>query len=122
MLPESEEALGGYAGALPDCNDPDVSEQLRPFHIKVSWRSISEKKIHSERYLLDVSAYDGLPGLIEKPPLVKIADELESIKSNLGKLAANGNATLQFLDTTKLEHATRCVRPVSSPDIEKGPN
>lgn len=39
-------------------------------------RVMGDERIYSEKYLLDISAYAGLPGIVEKPPLVKIADEV----------------------------------------------
>jgi hypothetical protein len=92
--------------------DPNVSTQLKPFHVKVSWRSLGDNRSRSESYLLDVAAYAGLPGLAEKPPMVKIADELESIRKKLGQLAASEYAGLRSLDATNLEQSVRSVRPV----------
>lgn len=68
--------------------NPNISERLKPFHVKVNWRSVADKKFQSEKFLLDVSAYGGLPGLVEKPQIVRIADELEAIKKSLSKLTS----------------------------------
>lgn len=84
--------------------DGSISKQLRPFKAKVSWRASDCKQQISEIYSLDVSAYAGLPGMMAKPPLLKIADELCALNK---KLASRACAPL--LDTTTTEQSTRAV-------------
>lgn len=92
-----------------------VSERLKPFQVELKWRSVSSNKIYSEKYLLDVSAYDGLPGLFEKPPIIKIVEELQGISKHFGKLVAGQSTSLYSLDLTSLEQSTRNVMQVHPP-------
>lgn len=88
--------------------DLNVSRQLKPFYVKVNWCSPGDKHVYSEKYLLDISAYAGLPGVIERPPIVKIADELTAIKQQLTMLKndySDQNARKQSFDTTHLEQS-----------------
>ncbi|WP_024644318.1 hypothetical protein [Pseudomonas syringae] len=96
--------------------DPDVSGRLQPFRVKVNWRSVAANQVFSEKYLLDIAAYDGLPGFFQKPPIVKIAEELEGIKMSLAKLADSQDCPLQTLDITGIEQDIRNIRPAGPPD------
>ncbi|MDR2196031.1 MAG: hypothetical protein LBE50_05455 [Gallionellaceae bacterium] len=100
--------------------NPKISSHLAPFHIKVNWQSIGSTKAVSKKYLLDVSAYVGLPGVVEKPPMVKVADELESIKKYISKLTSStilrpDSPDAEILDTTSLEQSSRSSKPIHSP-------
>ena len=99
--------------------DVNVSARLKPFQVKVSWRSVNSTKIQSEKYLLDISAYDGLPGLFEKPPTLKIVEELQGIKKHLGKLVAVQSTSSQVLDVTSLEQSIRNAVPVNPTNKER---
>lgn len=89
--------------------DPSFSKQLNPFGVKVSWRSVGERKARSATYCLDVSAYAGLPGIASKTPVVKIADELSEIKKHLAKLASDQGGLASFVDTTQIQQGTRAI-------------
>lgn len=84
--------------------DKSVSNQLKPFQVKVSWRASSSGKLFSERYPIDVAAYAGLPGMMNKPPLLKIADELCALNKKLASCAC-----MPLLDATMPEQGTRSV-------------
>jgi hypothetical protein len=94
--------------------DPNVSQQLKPFHVKVNWRASGSDEQLSEKYQLDVSAYAGLPGMMNKPHLMRIADELADIKKQIVKLATRSSGlasfgSAQLIDATKTEQRTRQV-------------
>src|SRR5690625_5959833 len=93
--------------------DGNISKQLRPFKAKVNWRASDCKQHISEIYSLDVSAYAGLPGMMTKPPLLKIADELCALNK---KLASRACAPL--LDATTTEQGRRSVVKGTSEDCE----
>lgn len=84
--------------------DKNVSKQLKPFQVNVSWRAPGSSKLFSERYPLDVAAYAGLPGMMNKPPLLKIADELCALNKNLASCAC-----MPLLDATMPEQSTRSI-------------
>ncbi|GAB1576221.1 hypothetical protein [Bordetella petrii] len=86
-------------------NDPSISKRLKPFVVKVNWRA-ADTTPFSATYQLDVAAYSGLPGLMNKPPLLKIVDELASIKK---QLASRSSICTPLLDATKLEQEMRNV-------------
>lgn len=96
--------------------DPRVSTQLRPFFVSVTWRSLDSQMVLSEKYRLDIDAYRGLPGLIEKPPLVRMADSLEAIRMLVAKFATNSGDSPRCVDLTSLEQSVRTKTPLSSPD------
>jgi len=95
--------------------DPNVSERLKPFDVKVNWRASDCSKPFSKKYQLDVSAYSGLPGMMNKPPLLKIADELASIKT---QLASGSGSSARFLDATTPEQGMRSVVKGASGECE----
>ncbi|MNV18649.1 hypothetical protein D3C71_1094830 [compost metagenome] len=99
--------------------DANVSRQLKPFYVKVSWRAAGEKKLHNEKYLLDVSAYAGLPGLVEKPSIAKIADALYDIKKHMGTLARTADAQIRFVDATSIEEHIRKIVPARQPPSDE---
>lgn len=99
--------------------DANISRQLKPFYVKVSWRAASEKKIHTEKYLLDVSAYAGLPGIFEKPSIVKIVNALTDIEKHMGTLANNADSPIRLVDATPIEENTRQAVPVQQPASDK---
>lgn len=84
----------------------NVSKQLKPFKVKVNWHSSDGGQAISKNYSLDVSAYTGLPGMMNKPPLLKIADELAAIKK---QLATGSIRSTPLLDTTPPEQEWRSV-------------
>lgn len=99
--------------------NPEVSRQLRPFKVNVSWRSVDSRQIQSEKYVLDIAAYGGLPGLIEKPPVIRIADELEGIRKHLGKLVSSPGVVLRTVDATCLEQNIRTSQPGAPADLDR---
>lgn len=107
--------------------DTSVSKQLKPFHVKVSWRTSGSSKRISETYQLDVSAYAGLPGMMNKPHLMKVADELAGIKKELAKLTLHSrslstNSVSTFVDTTSPEQGVRNIVKGSPSTVSEGPN
>lgn len=86
--------------------DPNISEQLKPFKVNVSWRTSGSSKMVSDTYVLDVAAYAGLPGMMNKPPLLKIADELAAIKKQIGNYS---DITTKLFDATMPEQSMRAV-------------
>lgn len=87
--------------------DDKVSKELRPFNVKINWKSLANKKQYSEKYLLDISAYKSLPGLIEKPSIVIIAEELQKINKNISQIISKQNTSHELVDLTKIEQRIR---------------
>lgn len=82
----------------------NISKQLKPFGVRVNWRASDGDRQFSEVYRLDVAAYSELPGMMTKPPLLKIADELCALNKRLASCAC-----MPLLDATKLEQHIRSV-------------
>jgi len=49
------------------------SKPLDPFNVIVKWSMVGSKVPHQKKYILDISQYVGLPGMMNKPPSLKIA-------------------------------------------------
>lgn len=99
--------------------DPSVGTQLKPFNVRVSWRASMGKELISEKYRLDVSAYAGLPGMLSKPPLIRIADDLSKINKHLATLSPHPSSSAGFVDTTPPEQGTRAGVRASPPATDE---
>lgn len=90
MIAQGEKVsfLFAIGSKLFKLKDAKVSKQLKPFRVRVSWRALGSSKLISEVYQLDVSAYAGLPGMMNKPHLMRVADELADIKEQLTKITS----------------------------------
>lgn len=95
--------------------DSKVSKQLKPFYVRVNWRASGGKELMSEKYQLDVSAYAGLPGMMGKPHLMRVADELTEIKKHIAKLTSLAGTSAPFVDATSPEQGMRSVVKGSPP-------
>lgn len=95
---------------------------LKPFVVKVNWRASNSKRIHSERYVIDISQYAGLPGMTSKPHLLRIADELSGIRKQLVELTSREMPLPSLIDATNPEQSMRslikrCVMPSDAPSL-----
>lgn len=97
----------GYRLFMP--KDSGISHKLQPFYVRVNWRSLGSVKIQSARYLLDVAAYEGIPGITSKPALVKISDDLAAINRHLAKMASHAVSQSGYIDVTDIEKGARVV-------------
>ncbi len=86
--------------------DHSISERLKPFKVIVSWNASDSSKRFLAMYQLDVSAYAGLPGLMNKSPLLKIVDELAEINT---QLSSRAGVPARLLDATTPEQCRRSV-------------
>lgn len=60
---------------------------LPPFEVLVKWRPALCGNQFESRCTLDISQFAGLPGLVEKPPVYKISDQLGSVSQSLEQIA-----------------------------------
>lgn len=63
-----------------------VEEPLRPFKVALKWTDLKGSKSYKSEYILDVEPYGNLPGLVNKPHLLKIADSINDVSKSLSKL------------------------------------
>lgn len=82
---------------------------LKPFNITVRWKSVGSKKLVCEKYTLDISQYAGLPGMLSKPPMLKLVDELQGIKKQLAEITSWDHSPVDLIDATKPDQTMRAV-------------
>ena len=74
-----------------------------PFKVYLEWTDLNGKKNYSDEYTLDVKPYGNLPGFVNKPYLLKIADSIDGIGKNLYKLNQDVNVLVNLIEVNKLE-------------------
>jgi len=74
---------------------------LKPFKVVVKWKTVGSREVFTEECVLDISQYAGLPGMMTKPPILKVADELRGIKKQLGKITSWEPTIVDLIDGTK---------------------
>lgn len=82
---------------------------LKPFNVTVRWKSVGNKKLVCEKYTLDISQYVGLPGMLSKPPMLKLVDELQGIKKQLAEITSWDHSPVDLIDATKPDQTMRAV-------------
>lgn len=82
---------------------------LKPFTVTVQWKSVGSKKLDCEKYTLDISQYAGLPGMLSKPPMLKLVDELQGIKKQLAEITSWDHSPVDLIDATKPDQTMRAV-------------
>jgi hypothetical protein len=93
----------------------DPLRPLKPFVINVRWRSLDRKKSYSEDYVMDISQFNGLSGMFEKPHLLKIADSLDRIDKQIGALKYEARELIAMVDTTTIREDVQHVIPGHPP-------
>lgn len=83
--------------------DPEVSKHLQPFRVNVSWRSLGSRRVCERSYRLDVAAYSGLPGIVAKPVLVKVHDELSAMNKHLERLTRMVSKSPVFVEVGEIK-------------------
>lgn len=61
------------------------STPLNPFELILSWQSLRNKTTYRSSYILDIRQFEGLPGMLSKPYLLRIAQNIETLNKNLNK-------------------------------------
>lgn len=89
------------------CDENEVKKPLKPFAIKVKWRSFDCRSTYSESYVLDVSQFAGLPGMMNKPYLLKIVDSLDCVSKQIGALRPSIQHLASLIDTSAIEDRNR---------------
>ncbi|WP_188637106.1 hypothetical protein [Halopseudomonas pertucinogena] len=76
---------------------------IPPFNIKLEWSTLQSSRKISSIFPLDVSPYAGLPGFVNKPPLIKIVDSLDEVGKQIGALKPLVGKLTHIIETTTLE-------------------
>lgn len=85
------------------------SKPLDPFEVIVKWRAVGREAWSQEKYVLDISQYAGLPGMMNKPPSLKIVEELQGIKKQLSKITGWEHSMVDLVDATKPDQTIRAL-------------
>lgn len=87
---------------------------LKPFNIKIDFRDIDGVR-GSTCSCIDIRQFEGLPGMTNKPTLLKIHDILKSMDKRFEVLAKASNQFVEFVDATSFEDQVRQVRRSDPP-------
>ena len=87
--------------------DSDSNEPMPPFSVRLEWTSLNGANAKCEDYLLDVKPYSDLPGLINKPYLLKIVDSIDSVGKSvgIGKLNQDVRTLSNLIEANTLENS-----------------
>lgn len=81
----------------------DSNEPMPPFSVRLEWTSLNGANAKCEDYLLDVKPYADLPGLINKPYLLKIVDSIDGLGKNVGNLNQDVRNLSNLIEANSLE-------------------
>jgi len=83
--------------------DTDLNEPLPPFSVQLEWTNLTRTKINRETFVLDVKPYASLPGFINKPYLLKIADSIDKVSTGIYKSNQDIRNLTSMIETNTLE-------------------
>jgi len=81
----------------------ESKEPMPPFSVRLEWASLDGANPKREDYLLDVKPYADLPGLINKPYLLKIVDSIDGVGKTVGKLNHDVRSLSNLIEANSLE-------------------
>lgn len=86
--------------------DKNEMDPLKPFKIKVEWKNLHGKR-YTQTYPMDIMQFNGLPGIFEKPPLLKAVDSLDAIGKQIGGLRYQVQELRSIVDTTTITESVQ---------------
>lgn len=86
--------------------DSESKEPMPPFSVRLEWTSLNGANARCEDYLLDVKSYADLPGIINKPYLLKIVGSIDTVGKNIGKLNQDVTHLSNMIEASSLENRT----------------
>lgn len=81
----------------------ESNEPMPPFSVRLEWTSLNGANSKCEDYLLDVKPYADLPGIINKPYLLKIAESIDGVGKSVGKLNQDVRGLSNLIEANSLE-------------------
>ena len=99
--------LFGIGYQLFGAQNGGAGEPLKPFGIQVSWKDKPDGKVSQRTYILDISQFSGLPGMMNRPYALLTALELEKMNKQLSALTQQLSPLVAFVDATKPEQNLR---------------
>lgn len=76
---------------------------LPPFKVALDWKDLSGKSNYSEEYILDVKPYGSLPGIVNKPYLLKIVNSIDGVSNSVSKLNRDVTTLANIIEANRLE-------------------
>ena len=95
----------------------DERRAMKPFRVKVEWESIDCRKKRQAEFLLDVSVYKDLPGLINKPYLLQISHSINGMKKGVDRLIPEVKHLTQTIESSTLKDEIR-TKEIVCKDLE----
>lgn len=97
--------------------DSGSNEPMPPFSVRLEWASLNGANAKREDYILDVKPYADLPGLINKPYLLKIVDSIDGVGESVGKLNKDVRGLSSLIEANTLEKSVmQKVKGNNGPD------
>lgn len=81
----------------------NTQEAFPPFVVEVKWSKLKSSKVISREYTLDVKPYADLPGYMNKPYLLKIADSVDGLNKSVRVLKNEVSAVKSVISTNKIK-------------------
>ncbi|GGX39968.1 hypothetical protein [Saccharospirillum salsuginis] len=112
LIPQGEKIsiLFAIGFQLFNPKDSDAKEPMPPFNVRLEWTSLNGADAKCEDYLLDVKPYADLPGLVNKPYLLKIVDSIDGLGKKVGNLNLDVRNLSNLIEANSLEN--RAVKKV----------
>lgn len=85
--------------------DSDSKEPMPPFSVRLEWTSLNGADAKCEDYLLDVKPYADLPGLINKPYLLKVVDSIDGVGKGVSKLNQDVRSLSNLIEASSLANS-----------------
>lgn len=76
---------------------------IAPFKIELEWSALQGCKQYKDSFLLDVRPYEGLPGFIQKPHLLKLVDSVDKVGKQIGALKPMVGNLTHFIEKDTLD-------------------
>lgn len=89
---------------------------IEPFYVSLEWKSLDGRKKFQEKYLLDIRPYGDLPGLLNEPPSLKIANAIESLEKRVKELKPEIRNLSKTIDATTMKDTFRQARNIDNKD------
>lgn len=107
LIPQGEKIsfLFAVGHQLFKSKEPNIGEPLPPFIAKLQWTNLNETKPKYAEFILDVKPYGNLPGLINKPYLLKISESIDTLGEGISTLRSDVSTIANLIEANSLESA-----------------
>lgn len=114
LLPQGDKLSFLFAISFRLFQPKNLTEKkaIEPFYVSLEWKSLDGRKSYQEKYLLDIKPYEDLPGLLNKPPLLKIANAIEKLEKQVRELKPEIRNLSRTIDVTTMKDTYRQTKDV----------